>query len=145
MSSQKKLSHVSPSYAFLYQILFVLFVIVYSCTDSGVGGSSTEIWCTYNVSFNEGTSQVEIEKEKETMKQLVLQNSRSTEDGIQCDPTANWVKVDDLHWNLELTMHCFRLSDTSTVRPPSGTKPPPARVSNGTVEKSGCPDDEIKK
>ena len=149
MSSQKTLPKVSPFHVVLYDALIVLFVIVSSCTSNGSATSfpppNREVWCSYNVSFNEGTSSVDVEKEKETMRQLVLQNTRSTEDGIQCDPSANWVRVDDLHWQLQVTVNCFRLSDTSTVRPPSGTKPPPARVTNGTVEKSGCPEDEIKK
>ena len=135
------------SYATLCQLFFLLFMFV-SCTDGGSFSFPTpkpENFCTYNVTFNEGTSQIEIDKQKETMKGQVVRNTRSSEDGIQCDPVANWVKIDDLHWQLELGLHCFRLSDTSTVRPPSGTKPPPARVSSGTVEKSGCPEDDIKK
>jgi hypothetical protein len=149
MSSKQTLHRVPVPYLLCYQVLFLLFVFVSSCTNNAGGfsfpSSKTDIWCTYNVAFNEGTSQVEMDKQKEDMRSLVLNNTRSTEEGIQCDPTANWVKIDDLHWQLEVTVNCFRLSDTSTVRPPSGTKPPPARVADGTVEKSGCPDEEIKK
>ena len=128
---------------------FLLLFILGSCTDSGstfkFPDPNRDIWCTYNVSFEEGTSPSEIDKEKEKMKSEVISSVSSTVDGIQCDPQANWLRIDDLHWQLEVTLHCFRLSDTSTVRPPAGTKPPPSRVTGGTVVKSGCPDDDLKK
>ncbi len=148
MSSKKFfLNQPSIPHVLLFHFFFLLFIFVSSCTDSGVSfpGPNRELWCAYNVSFNEGTSQQEIDKQKEMMRREVMDNVRSTEDGIQCDPSADWVKVDDLHWQLEVTLHCFRVSDTSTVRPPAGTKPPPSRVSDGTVVKSGCPEDDIKK
>jgi hypothetical protein len=149
MSFKKMFSQQFPvPYVVFNQFFFLLFILV-SCTDSGAGfkfpDPKSELWCTYNVSFDEGTNPQEMDKQKELMKRAVESNTRSTEDGIQCDPRANWVKIDDLHWQLELTVHCYRVSDTSTVRPPAGTKPPPARVEGGSVEKSGCGDDEIKK
>jgi len=133
---------------FLIPFSFLLFILV-SCTDSGTmvkfPDPNREIWCTYNVSFEEGTSPGQMDQEKEKLKNDVINNVRSTVEGIQCDPQANWLRIDDFHWQLEVTLHCFRLSDTSTVRPPAGTKPPPSRVTGGTVVKSGCPDDDLKK
>jgi len=137
---------VSPQ--FLIPFFFLSFILV-SCADTGTSfkfpDPNREVWCTYDVTFEEGTSPSDMEKEKERMKNEVVSGVRSAADGIQCDPQANWLRIDDLHWQLEVTVHCFRLSDTSTVRPPTATKPPPSRVSGGTVVKSGCPEDDIKK
>ena len=130
----------------LLQFFFLLFMAV-SCAESNFAFPSPnpEVWCTFNVTFNKGTSPTDIEKDKTQLKDDVEQNTKSSEEGITCLATPTWKKIDDYHWQLEITMNCFRSSDTSAVRPPAGTKPPPGRLSYGTIEKSGCPDDGVKK
>jgi hypothetical protein len=150
MSSQKIVAHSGKlPLLILLHFFFLLFILV-SCGGGGDGSFAfpspkPDVWCTYDVSFNEGTSPAEIEKQLEALKNDIQRNTPSSDRDINCEPTATSTKVDDLHYQVEVTMHCFRVSDTSSVRPPVGTKPPPGRVTDGTVKQSGCPDDAIKK
>ena len=52
--------------------------------------------------------------------------------GVTCLPTFRWQDVEGLHGQLTVTLKCtigLKAASRIPVRPPTGTKPPPSRVS----------------
>jgi isoleucyl-tRNA synthetase len=86
-----------------------------------------------------------MEKQKEALNRAIKEGSKSTDYSIICESSLAWREVSENQWQAEVTINCFRVSDSSVVRPPAGTKPPAGRVASGTVTQSGCESDPIKK
>jgi multidrug efflux pump subunit AcrB len=130
----------------LMQFFFLLFILV-SCGEVSTAfpPPNADAWCTYDVTFNRGTSQDDIEKEKAAFEKEIKEGAKSTVDSINCESSVTWREVSAHQWQAEVTVNCYRVSDSSVVRPPSTNKPPAGRVANGEVVQSGCGDDKIKK
>ncbi|HYJ37659.1 MAG TPA: hypothetical protein VEV87_03550 [Chitinophagaceae bacterium] len=130
----------------LLQFFALLFILV-SCGEASTAfpPPNPNAWCTYDVTFDKGTSPEEMEKQKEALNRAIKEGSKSTDDSIICESSLAWREVSATQWQAEVTINCYRVSDSSVVRPPAGTKPPAGRVASGTVTQSGCEGDEIKK
>lgn len=140
------LNNVSKERQSIHSFILACFIIliVLSCGNvttmksSSFPASDTSN-CTYNITWNPGTSDEAKKADMAALAESIKNGIICPDPAVHCFGIPKWIPVDADHTQLQIVLDC-RLSDTTPVRPPAGTKPPPSRLANGTIAKVNCPE-----
>ena len=140
------LKNVSKERLFIQVFLLspLILFIIWSCGNVTSGKTSTfpiadTSNCTYNITWNPGTSEDAKKADMAALAEAIKNGIICPDPAVHCFGIPKWIPVDADHTQLQIVLDC-RLSDTTPIRPPAGTKPPPSRLANGTIAKVNCPD-----
>ena len=131
------------SLLFFLSFLSLIFVVLacgnVTTTKSATFPSADTANCTYNITWNAGTTADQKKQDMDALAEAIKNGIICPDASIHCVGIPKWIPVDADHSQLQIMLDC-RLSDTTPVRPPAGTKPPPSRLAYGTIAKVNCPE-----
>ena len=93
-----------------------------------------DAWATWNISFNPDATVGDRTLDKEALEKSISDFTVEPDSaGITCAPQFIWRDIDGSHSQLNVNLSCKNpdgsVAKRIVVRPPSGTKPPPSKVS----------------